>query len=262
MAEGCAELGLKGKRVVITRSLEQAEETVSLVKAAGGIPVVFPTIEIVPPTTWEPVDRALSGLGSYHWVIFTSVNGVRFFTKRMKETGVPISRLGSLRLCAIGPATSKALEDLGLKVDILPKEFVAESVLEALKEQGEIEEAKILLPRAEVARNTLPNGLKKAGALVDVVTVYRTVRANPPEELKREVLLSDVFTFSSPSTLVNFLEIMGMDAKNWLKDKVVACIGPVTKAKAEEFGVPVHVVPSEYTFNGLLRAVSQRLNSP
>ena len=252
-------MDLKGKRIVITRSAEQAAETVEMVKAAGGVPVVFPTIEIVPPASWEPVDKAIARLHTYQWVIFTSVNGVRFFTKRMEELGIPISTLERNRLCAIGPATAEELEKAGLKVNLVPERFVAESVLEALKGQGDLKGAKILLPRAEVARDTLPKGLKSAGALVDVVTVYRTARANPPQELKDEVLKADVLTFTSPSTLMNFLEIMGDQAQEATNGKLVACIGPVTAAKAEELGVSVGMVAEEYTLEGLLKAVEEAL---
>ncbi len=252
-------MNLQGKRIVITRSADQALETVELVKKAGGVPVLFPTIEIVAPESWDPVDKAIARLHSYHWVIFTSVNGVRFFTSRMKELEVPLEELGRKRLCSIGPATGKALNNLGLKVDVVPERFVAESVLEALKSQGDLNGLRILLPRAEVARETLPIGLREAGAEVDVVAVYRTVRASPSDELKREVLNSEVLTFTSPSTLTNFVEIMGEQAEEAFKNKVVACIGPVTEKRARELGVPIHLVAEEYTTEGLLKAVSQAL---
>ena len=250
-------MNLEGKKVVITRSADQAPETVKMVRAAGGIPILFPTIEIVEPESWEPVDRAIGRLKMYQWVIFTSVNGVGFFTRRMEETGVSTSALGGARLCAIGPATAEALKKLGLNVTLMPEKFVAESVLEALENHGALKGARILLPRAEIARNTLPDGLRTSGAQVDVVTVYRTVRANPPEKLKRDVIDADIITFTSPSTLTNFLGIMENQAESALKGKLVACIGPVTRDKAEELGVPVHVVPEEYTLKGLLEALER-----
>ncbi len=253
--DGALRMNLKGKRVVITRSADQAQQTLEMVKAAGGIPILFPTIEIVPPRDWRPVDEAIDRLSTYHWVIFTSVNGVRFFTGRMREVKAPLSLLKKRRICAIGPATAEALEDLGLKVSLLPGKFVAESVLEAMKKHGELKGLGVLLPRAEVARNTLPDGLKEAGAQVDVVSVYRTVTANPSKELKEAVSDADVLTFTSPSTLVNFIKIMGGTPQSLAEGKLVACIGPVTEAKARELGMPVHVVAKEYTVAGLLRAI-------
>ena len=252
-------MDLQGKRVVITRSADQAQETARMVEKANGVPVLFSTIEIVPPEDWGPVDEAIRGLSDYQWVIFTSVNGVRFFARRMEELGVSPARLGENKLCAIGPATAKALRELGLKIELVPERFVAESVLDALKKQGELKGKKILLPRAEIARNTLPNGLRAAGADVDVVTVYRTVQANPSEESKDEVRQAEVITFTSPSTLMNFFGIMGDEAASLLSTKLVACIGPVTLAKAKELGVRVDVVPQEYTLEALLRAVGERL---
>ena len=254
-------MDLQGKRVVITRSANQAEETARIVKEANGIPVLFPTIEIVAPADWGPVDNAIGRLQGYQWVIFTSVNGVRFFVRRMEKLGVPVSRLGEKSLCAIGPATAKSLEQLGLEIRLLPERFVAESVLDALKNQGDLKGIRVLLPRAEVARDTLPNGLRREGAEVDVVTVYRTVQASPSEEMKEAMQEAEVITFTSPSTLVNFFGIMGEESRPLLNRKVVACIGPVTLSKAKELGVRVDAVPEEYTLSALLRAVAERLKS-
>ena len=141
--------------------------------------VEFPTIRIVPPASWDAIDSAIERLGSYHWAIFTSVNGVKYFIERLKATGRDVRALKGIKLCAIGPKTASDIEELGLRLDFVPKEYRAEGILEGL---GDVKGMRILIPRAEVAREILPDELVRMGAVVDVVTAYKTVRPEGKRE--------------------------------------------------------------------------------
>ncbi|MEK7689214.1 MAG: uroporphyrinogen-III C-methyltransferase, partial [Deltaproteobacteria bacterium] len=183
---------LFGKRVVITRAREQASDFADLLKENGADVIEFPTIEIVPPKKWDDVDKAIKKLSTphphlsrkgrgkeavgcyYDWAIFTSVNGVKYFVERLKKQGKDIRELKGIKICAIGPATAKAIEDLGIKVDFLPKEYRAEAIIEGLG-KNRIKGRRFLLPRALKAREILPDEIKRLGGKVDVVPAYRTI---------------------------------------------------------------------------------------
>lgn len=248
---------LFGKGIVITRPELQAASMAALLQDAGARVIFFPTIEIAPPESWEDLDQAISRLEDYAWLIFTSANGVRFFLERLYAAGKDLRDLKGIRLCTIGPATAAALENRGLRVDLVPETYLSEGVVAAF-ERFSISGRKILLPRAEKARDVIPEGLSRRGASVDVVTAYRTVNSGrKASELKALIAKDqvDVLTFTSPSTVTNFLEIMGTDFLPLPAGIRVACIGPVTASAAEKAGLPVDILQETYTVPGLVESL-------
>ena len=247
---------LFGKRIVVTRAREQASDFAEILEREGACVVEFPTIRIVPPASWDAIDSAIERLGSYHWAIFTSVNGVKYFIERLKATGRDVRALKGIKLCAIGPKTASDIEELGLRLDFVPKEYRAEGILEGL---GDVKGMRILIPRAEVAREILPDELVRMGAVVDVVTAYKTVRP----EGKREDIMDlfnqgkiDAVTFASSSTVTNFLQMFdeGVGIK-FLKDVKVASIGPITAETARKYGIETAIMPTDYTIPALAEAI-------
>ena len=230
---------------------------VSLLLEEGARVIRFPTIQIAPPESWDGLDRAIDGIESYHWVIFTSANGVRFFFSRLRERGRDVRDLKGLGICTIGPATARSVEDRGLRVDIVPDEYISEGILAAFEGKS-LKGKKILLPRAEAARDVVPEGLERIGAAVDVVTAYRTVRSGYKRSDLQPLIDGgkvDVITFTSPSTVVNFKEIMGRDVR--LPEKVkFACLGPVTAAAAKKHGFSVDILQARYTIPGMVEAIA------
>jgi uroporphyrinogen III methyltransferase / synthase len=250
---------LFGKRVLMTRAKEQAAELADLLDAYGAEPVEAPTIRIVPPEDWTAVDRAIDSVSSYQWVIFTSVNGVDRFMTRLRANGLDARCLAGRQVCCIGPRTAQELEKFGVRADVVPTDYQAEGVLAALGGQ-DLKQARILIPRAEVARELLPDELRARDAHVDVVTVYRTITPiGDREEWCRQ--LSDrqihVVTFTSSSTVRNFVTMLGgvERVKPLLQSVLVACIGPITARTAEEFGLTVSIVPGENTIPALVDAI-------
>jgi uroporphyrinogen III methyltransferase/synthase len=252
--------GVRGKKILITRAREQSGDFSTSLKKLGAEVIEFPTIEIVPPLRWKELDQAIDQLKSYDWLIFTSANGVNFFWQRLAERG-GVRRLPStLKVCAIGPATARQLKEKKISVSYIPKEFIAESILEGF-EKLLIKGERILLARAKKARDILPNGLKKLGAKVDVVEVYRTVKPKAGSKRLKKLLTDrriDVITFTSSSTVNHFAELLKKeDLRKLLKGIAIACIGPVTARTAKQWGMRVQVQPKQYTIPGLTRAVSQ-----
>jgi uroporphyrinogen III methyltransferase/synthase len=250
---------LFGKRIVLTRAQEQAREFSQLLAAYGAEPVEVPTIQIVPPASWQAIDNAVTHLSTYQWLIFTSVNGVRPFMDRLRAAGKDARALANLRLCAIGPRTAQELGTYGLTPDVVPTEFQAEGVITALADVG-IHGSRILIPRAEVAREILPNQLRELGATVEVLPVYRTiVPAVGVASLMQQLQDGQVavVTFTSSSTVHNFMELLGGRdrVRPLLAGTVVACIGPITARTAEEYGVTVTVMPAENTVPALADAI-------
>ena len=250
---------LFGKRVVLTRAQEQAREFSQLLAAYGAEPVEVPTIQIVPPPSWQAIDDAVTRLSTYQWLIFTSVNGVRPFMDRLHAAGKDARALANLCLCAIGPRTAQELGTYGLTPDIVPTEFQAEGVIAALAHVG-IRGSRVLIPRAEVAREILPQQLRELGATVEVIPVYRTIApAVDVASLTQQFHDGQVavVTFTSSSTVRNFVELFGgRDAVRPLVARVViACIGPITARTAEEYGLTVSVMPDENTVPALAEAI-------
>lgn len=242
------------KRVVVTRCREQASELSKRIRELGGEAIEFPVISIEQPYSFEKLDNAIKKAGEYQWLIFTSVNGVKSFFNRMKDLGLDVRSLGQARLCAIGPATKRALEDKGLFVEFMPKDYYAESMLDGLKEKVKPGE-KVLIPRADIARPLLINGLSEMGLMADEVIAYRTIAQTPDERLidlvkKKEI---DVVTFTSSSTVKNFINCLGdINLKEAMEGITIACIGPITRDTALEYGLHVDVVADEFTIDGLI----------
>ncbi|OGW47473.1 MAG: HemD protein, partial [Nitrospirae bacterium RBG_19FT_COMBO_58_9] len=250
---------LFGKRIVLTRAQAQAREFSQLLAAYGAEPVEVPTIQIVPPASWQAMDDAIHCLSSYQWLIFTSVNGVRPFMDRLRAAGKDARALASLRLCAIGPRTAEELETHGLTPDIVPAEFQAEGVIASLAQVG-VRGSRVLIPRAEVAREILPEQLRGLGATVDVIPVYRTITpAVDVAALTQQFHDGRVaaLTFTSSSTVCNFVELLGGQAtvKPLVARVAIACIGPITARTAEEYGLTVTIIPAENTVPALAQAI-------
>jgi uroporphyrinogen III methyltransferase/synthase len=247
---------LFGKGVVITRPERQADDLAQLLSAEGADPIHFPTIKIVPPESWQELDEAIEKLPTYEWLIFTSANGVHFFFERLRDKNKDIRELKGIKICCIGPATAGQIEDKGIKVDLVPKQFIAEGILQSFAAM-DLNRRKILIPRAAQARDILPEGLKKQGAEVDVVTTYRTINSGKKKEELAAMIYDnkvDVITFTSSSTVTNFVEIMGRDFM--LPSRIdVACIGPVTAATAKKAGFQIDISREEYTMEGLVQSL-------
>ena len=253
---------LWGKGIVITRPERQADDLARLLIAEGAHPIAFPTIKIVPPVSWQELDESIDKLTTYDWLIFTSANGVQFFFERLREKNKDVRDLKGIKICCIGPATARQIEDKGIKVDLVPKQFIAEGILQAFTTL-DVKGSKILIPRAAKARDVLPEGLKKLGASVDVVTTYQTINSGRKKEELAALIYDNkvnVVTFTSSSTVTNFMEIMGHDFKLPVKINV-ACIGPVTAAAAKKAGFKVDISQDEYTMEGLVQSLINHIKN-
>jgi len=249
-----------GKKILVTRAREQASDLSERLRELGAMPVEFPTIEVIPPESWADVDHCAAQMAMYDWVIFTSVNGVKFFLERLFTLGRDIRDLKGPRVCAIGPKTAEALEALKIRVDFVPSEYRAEAIFAGLRNEN-LKGKRILIPRAKGARDVLPKELEKAGALVDVVEVYRTVRpggnAEGIKNLLRERAIAAI-AFTSSSTVSNFVEMLGVQEAQKLTARIpIASIGPITAGKARSFGIETTVMPQEYTIPALVDALAE-----
>jgi uroporphyrinogen III methyltransferase/synthase len=247
---------LFGRGVIVTRPEAQAESCAALLEERGARVIHFPVIRIADPGDWAGLDRALADLAAYDWIIFTSANGVRRFFRRLGEQGGDVRDLRGIRVATIGPASAAAVEGMGIRVDIVPGEYISEGVVKAF-ETVDLNGKRVLLPRAAEARDVIPEGLRARGATVDVVTAYRTVRSERTREELEAILAggkADVVTFTSPSTVKHFLEILG--GPDALPPGLrIACIGPVTAAAARKAGLTIHIHQQEYTIPGMVEAI-------
>ncbi len=251
---------LFGRRIIVTRSRAQASDFSSLLERCGADAIEFPTIKTAPPTSWHEADRSLQRLSRYDWIIFTSVNGVGCFIERLKKSGKDIRELKGIKVCAIGPSTARAMESLGVRVDLTPKEYRAESIIDGLGKRR-IKGKRFLLPRAMEAREILPEEIKRLGGNVDVVPVYKTVKPREKTDYVRQLLedgLIDAVTFTSSSTVKNFI---GMFRKGegvaLLKNTNVACIGPITGETARGYGLDVALMPKKFTIPALTEEMAR-----
>jgi uroporphyrinogen-III synthase len=255
---------LKGVRVLVGRARHQAGALSAALRTQGADVLEIPFIEIRKPRSFRPLDAALKNLDTYDWLILTSVNGVEAMWSRIENTTRRSTtsdlpwKSGGLRVAAIGPATKKAMEQRGVRVDVMPKEYVAESVVRSLK--GKVRGKRVLLVRARVARDVIPRELGKAGAHVDVVEAYETVvpessRRRLQAALKNPNKRPNVVTFTSSSTAKNFVELIGPRRKSALDGVQTASIGPVTSATLRELGLPVNIAAREFTIPGLVTAI-------
>ena len=247
-------LPLFGRRIVVTRAAGQAAGFSEQLRALGADAIELPTISIQPAADPAPLDAAIQRLSSYDWLIFTSANGVRFFLDRLDRSTADLRSLRA-RICAIGPATRAAVESLHLKVDLMPAEYVAEGVISAFAAH-DMAGRRVLLPRAAVARDLIPAELSRLGAQIDVVEAYRNVVPESAARLTREIFSGghtpDWITFTSSSTVKNFLDIAGAEALTGVK---IASIGPVTSATIRQHGLAIAVEARKYTIAGLTEAI-------
>ena len=250
---------LFGKTVLVTRAREQASALTNELEKLGARCIEAPAIKIVEPESFQPLDDAFKKLAQYDWVIFTSANGVERFFERLWLDGYDCRALAHAKVAAIGSQTAAKLKNYGIKADIVPPEFRAEGIVDAL--QGEIQPGmNILLARALEARDVLPEKLREMGASVNVVPVYRTVTGTADRDLVREQLQSaaiDVVTFTSSSTVTNLLQLLGDDGTKLIQKAKVACIGPITAETCEEYGIKTDVKAEEYTITGLVKAIQE-----
>lgn len=252
---------LSGRRIVITRPPDQADEFTSHLIKLGAEAIKFPVIDIAPPDDWNALDRAIDKLDVYEWIIFTSVNGVKSFIGRLIERGRDIKgALFGIRICTVGLKTADAVEQYGLTVDFVPEEFRAEAIAEGFKAMGSIKE-KILIPRAQAGREVLPEELSRMGYRVDVVPAYKVVRPDIDVSWLKKMLSNrkiDMITFTSGSCVRNFIESIGIEEYKLLLTGVkIACISPVTAESMRKYGIETDVIPDCYTIEDLADAIAR-----
>jgi uroporphyrinogen III methyltransferase/synthase len=247
-------LPLFGRKILVTRAAEQAAEFSDRLRSLGADSIELPVISIHPAADTAPLDRAIRQLAAYDWLILTSVNGVRFFLERLDSSPHDLRSLKA-RICTIGPATRQAVKNLHLKVDLMPEEYVAESLVKAFSKQ-DLRGKRVLLPRAAVARDLIPAELAKLGAEVDVVEAYRNVVPPDAPARAQEVFSGDKkpdwITFTSSSAVKNLLAIAGREA---LKAARIASIGPVTSSTLRAYGLGVDAEAKQFTLDGLIEAI-------
>lgn len=247
---------LFGKTVIVTRARAQASQLTKQLEEQGARVLEAPSIKIVPAADYAPLQQAISNIDSYKWLVLTSSNGVEYFFEQLTKAGKDSRSLYGVKIAAIGSATAKALVAHGITADLVPSAYKAEELADALQ-QNITSGDKVLIARAKVAREVLPERLRELGAQVDVVTAYETVTDC---ENKDELLAllengeADMITFTSSSTVTNMLDILG-DKKDLLQKTVIAAIGPVTAATCIKNGLTPAVTAAEYTIDGLMSAI-------
>lgn len=249
---------LFGKTVIVTRARAQASALTKKLEAQGARVLEVPAIKIVPPADFAPLDKAIAEIDTYKWLILTSVNGVEYFFNRLQKAGKDSRALWGIKIAAIGSATSEALKGYGITADLIPSAYKAEELADALAEDTKAGD-KLLLARAKVARNVLPERLRALGAQVDVVAAYETVADCQNKEELLEALESgeaSVVTFTSSSTVTNLLDVLG-DKKDLLNKVALAAIGPVTAETLEKNGLKPAISAAEYTIDGLMTAIEE-----
>jgi len=244
-------------RVLITRPRHQADEFAKRLDAIGAEALFLPTIEIKPIADTTILDRALSRLHCYDWLVLTSANAVWVILERLAVLGVS-SLPGNLRVAAVGPKTASKLKDQGISIDFMPQQYLGEAILPGL---GDLRGRWVLLPTADIAPNTLPKAIEASGGVAHVVTVYCTLPADPdPKGLEALRSGIDVITFTSGSTARNFVTLTQnaeLDPFNLPGKPKVACIGPKTARVAGEVGFNVDIVADDHTVDGLVRAIQK-----
>lgn len=272
---------LLGRRILVTRTREQASSFSERLRKLGAIPFEFPIIRIAPPLDWQPLDDALRHLcgatfAYYDWLIFTSVNAVESVFGRLNEFGLAFPLTGVTRVAAIGPATAAALAHYGVQTDLVPGEYIAEGVAVSLIEDAKSRGAslagkRILLPRAAVARDVLVTELKAAGAIVQEVAAYRTLSVSSDDaqgiEVARMLQAGElhILTFTSSSTVRNFMQWLMSSAPGMVEKlrasvagetlPIIACIGPITAQTARELGLYPQIEATTFTIEGLIEAI-------
>jgi uroporphyrinogen III methyltransferase/synthase len=259
------EKSLNGKRILVACSAKKMSALSDGLERLGALVLPLPVIEIKAVEDLAPLRGALERIARYDWIIFTSVHGVIHFFNTCGSREFPTPP----RFCAVGPATADALKGYGIEPDLVPERFIAEGIIESLESFcGGLEELagrRILLPRAKIARDVLPRALKSAGAEVEIVACYETVRAEIGQEEIRRLKNSspDLMVFTSSSTVVNMMETLGnAEARDLLSRSVVAAIGPITADTLSTYGKRADIVPEESTIASLIRAIETYCSSP
>jgi uroporphyrinogen-III synthase len=253
---------LTGWRILTTRASKQSGGLARPLRELGAEVIEIPTIEIKPPKSYKTLDSALARIDDYDWLILTSVNGVEALFARLKKLHIAAAKLNHLQIAAIGPATRREIEKQGLRVTVMPEKYIAESVVEAL--QGKTEGKRVLLVRAKIARDVLPNELRKAGAKVDVVEAYET-HVPAGSKIKLNKLFAnnsarpDVVTFTSSSTATNFLDLLEKEHYHALREIWLASIGPVTSTSLRNAGFKPNIEAVDYTMEGLALAIAKHV---
>ncbi len=254
---------LFGKRVLVTRPREQAAELCDALAALGAEAIEAPMIRIVPPEDPEPLREAVARAGDFDWIVFTSGNAVQAFLAALLAGDQDVRALKGPRLCTVGTATAEKLTTFGIKVDLIPSEFRAEALVQALVARGSLQGARVLFPRGDIARDVVSEGLRRAGAEVTEVIAYRTLIEDAQREGEPDIygmLLErtiDVVTFTSGSAVRNFAKIYGEEqVADLLRNTEVAVIGPVTAQAAQQLGIRVSIQPGTYNIPALVDAIA------
>jgi uroporphyrinogen III methyltransferase/synthase len=261
---------LLGRTILITRTPAQSAEITSQLEARGASVIHCPTIEVVPPSSWAPLDAAIETIGDYDWIVFTSANAVSFFFSRLGEKRSDgLTAIAGRLICAIGPATARTLAAVGAVTQLVASDSKSEGALSAIIDHVGGEERvrgmRFLIPRAKIAREVLPAGLRKLGAHVDAIETYQTIRpdvdANSIVRLF-ELNSIDAITFTSSSTVSNFAALVGSkDLSDLLGNTLAACIGPVTAETASEHGLKRIITPQVYSAAALVEAIVESLGA-
>jgi uroporphyrinogen-III synthase len=249
-------MSLLGKKVLVTREKGQAGEFSAKLKEQGAIPIEVPLIQISLPTLID--ERVLKQWNEYDWIVFTSQNGVKYFFQLLEHFQLSTSETKRPKVAAVGEKTAKLLRKKWGTVDLVPDEFVAESLAEAMKQHVQ-EGERILLVKGNLARATLRQQLQSLTEVTDLIVYETTIHHQAKEDLVRllEQKQVDVLTFTSSSTVRHFVELLeGAPLEQWVKDVVVACIGPITKQTAQELGIRVDICPHTYTLDGMIEAMN------
>ena len=260
-----AVLPLTGKSILVTRAQQQAGKLSDALRELGASVIELPVIEIVPPDSYKPIDDALQQLSVYDWIIFTSANTAQVFAERSRIFGVKVDVFSNLNTVAIGSATAAAMAEQGIRVDLVPDRYVAESVVDALETR--VRGSRILLARAKIARDIIPEALTNAGAQVDVVEAYQTVVPADSAQRVREMFgrsayAIDAVTFTSSSTVNNFVTLLKQAGVAIPLHGVKACsIGPVTSATLRECGWEPSIEAEQFDIPGLVAATVKALTS-
>jgi len=254
---------LFGRRIAVTRPREDASDLADRLSALGAEPIVAPMIRMAPPEDWSPLDRAIDEVGTFEWIVFTSVNAVDQFMQRLYRGPRDVRELKGVKICAIGPSARERLLRYGIHPDLIPGDFKAEGVVASLGTQGPLEGTRFLLPRADVGRERLAEALRSSGAVVTDVVAYRALPADPlsgrDPDLYRLLLDGevDVVTFTSAASVMNFVATFGAEqSADLLQQTTVAVCGPVTAEAASRLGIPVSIMPTEYTLDALVESIA------
>lgn len=249
---------LFGHRVLVTREQSAGFEEL---EDLGAEIMEFPTIKIIPVEDHAEVDRCINDIETYDWIVLTSANGVNCFFRRLFHIGRDIRDLKGIGICAVGEKTAEAIKQYGIHVDLIPKQFRAEGLIQAftdLYNEGDLKDLRILLPRAEQARELFPERMRELGAHVDVPPIYKSIKPDIHGKRMQRFLRErkiTIATFTSAATFHNFCEIMGDDAIDYLKSTAIAVIGGVTKKAIEEKGLSVQIMPEKSTVNDMVKAI-------